>query len=60
MTLPPSPPPPPYSQRVGELETGAAAGPGGGGGVEAVALVQHVKDYTLVAAQPGCGRERNQ
>ena len=41
---------PAYSQRVGELQTGAATGPGGGGGVEAVTLVQHIKDCTLVAA----------
>ena len=43
---------PAYSQRVGELQTGAATRPGGGGGVEAVTLVQHIKDCTLVAAQP--------
>ena len=48
-----SDPGPPDSQRVGELHTGAAARPGGGGGVEAVALVQHVKHCTLVAGQPG-------
>ena len=45
-------PAPAYSQCVGQLETGAATGSGGGGGVEAVTLVQHIKDCTLVAAQP--------
>ena len=48
-----SDPGPAYSQRVGELHTGAATRPGCGGGVEAVALVQHVKHCALVAAQPG-------